>query len=72
MNRGVGESFGSLTIPKSAVSPRRENEGFVRIGVDVIFHRYVLKPTLPKNHASDAATGTVTKKQISLELDDGW
>jgi hypothetical protein len=72
VNSGAGESVGSLTIPKSAVSPKRENDGFVRIGVDVVFHLDVLKPLLPKNHASDAAPGTVTKKQMSLELDDGW
>jgi hypothetical protein len=48
---------GSVAIPKSAEGSKRESDGFVRIGVDVIFHLDVLKPSLPKGDASDVAKG---------------
>jgi hypothetical protein len=72
VNSGAGESVGSITIPKSAEGPKQGNDGFVRLGVDVVFHLDVLKPPLPKGNVSDSAPGTNAKKQMSLELDDGW
>jgi hypothetical protein len=64
---------GSVAIPKSAEGSKRESDGFVRIGVDVIFHLDVLKPPLPKGDASDRApAGASTRKQMSLDPDDLW
>lgn len=60
----------SIAIPKIAESPKRENDGFVRLGEDVVFHPDVLKPPLPKGDVPDGAPGANTKKQMSLELDD--
>jgi hypothetical protein len=72
VNRGAEELAGSIAIPKSAEGSKRENDGFVRLGVDVVFHLDVLKPPLPKGNVSDGAPGANAKKQMSLELDDGW
>ncbi|NPT62481.1 hypothetical protein [Paraburkholderia elongata] len=72
MNSGAEEEVGSNAIPKIAASPKRENDGFVQLGVDVVFHLDVLKPPLPKGNVSDGAPGANAKKQISLELDDWW
>ena len=47
VNRGAEELAGSIAIPKIAEGSKRENDGFVRPGVDVIFHLDVLKPPLP-------------------------
>ena len=62
----------TITIPKIAGSPKRENDGFVRLGVHVVFHLDVLKSPLPKGNVSDGAHGANTKKQMSLDLDDLW
>lgn len=72
MNRVAEEVVDSIAIPKSGDGPQQENDGFVRIGVHVVFHLDVLKPPLPKRDASDGAPGANTKKQMSLELDDLW
>ncbi|MDT8843111.1 hypothetical protein ParKJ_37370 [Paraburkholderia fungorum] len=72
MNSEAGEPVGSITIPKSAEGSKRENDGFVRFGVDVVFHLDVLKPPLPKGNVSDGAPGANTRKQMSLELEDWW
>jgi hypothetical protein len=72
VNRGAEEPVGSITIPKIAGCPKRENDGFVRLGVNLVFHLDVLKPPLPKRHVSDGAPGANAKKQMSLELDDWW
>ena len=72
MNRVGDEVAGSSAIPKSAEGSKRENDGFVRIGVDVVFHLDVLKPLLPMGDASGGAAGANTKKQMSLDLDDLW
>ncbi|WP_035553150.1 MULTISPECIES: hypothetical protein [Burkholderiaceae] len=72
MNSGAGEPVGSITIPKSAEGSKRENDGFVRLGMDVVFHPDVLKPPMPKGNVSDGAPGASTRKQMSLELDDWW
>ncbi|CAB3780257.1 hypothetical protein [Paraburkholderia caffeinilytica] len=64
--------MGSIAIPKIAESPKQENDGFVRLGVDLVFHLDVLKPWMPKAAVSDGASGANTKKQMSLELDDWW
>ena len=61
-----------IAIPKSAECPKRGNDGFIQIGVDVVFHLDVLKPPLPKRNVSDGAPGANGKKQMSLELDDWW
>jgi hypothetical protein len=72
VNRVAEEPVSSIAIPKSAEAPKQGNDGFVRIGVDVIFHLDVLKPPLPKGNVSDGARGANAKKQMSLELDDWW
>lgn len=59
-------------IAKIAGSPKRESDGFVRLGVDVVFHLDVLKSPLPKGNVSDGAHSANAKKQMSLELDDLW
>jgi hypothetical protein len=64
VNRVAEQVVGSVAIPKSAESPKRESDGFLQIGVDVVFHLDVLKPTLRKG------VGTHTKKQMSLDLED--
>lgn len=35
VNMGAEEPDGTMTFPKIAVSPKRENDGFVRLSVDV-------------------------------------
>ncbi|MFM0030773.1 hypothetical protein PQR70_31620 [Paraburkholderia madseniana] len=70
MNSGAEELAGSIAIPKSALDPKREKDGFVRLGVDVVFRLDVLKPPSPKGNVSDGAPGANAKKQMSLELDD--
>ncbi len=70
MNSGAEEVVGSIAIPNIAESPKRESDGFVRLGVDVVFHLDVLKPPSPKGNVSDGAPGANAKKQMSLELDD--
>ncbi|MGF7000147.1 hypothetical protein [Paraburkholderia sp. GAS32] len=72
MNRVAEEVPGSVAIPKRAEVSKRENDGFVRIGVEVVFHLDVLKPWMPKADVSDDASGVNMKKQMSLELDDWW
>ena len=69
MNSGAGEPVGSITIPKSAEGSKRENDGFVRIGVDVVFHPDVLKPRLPKGDVFDGVAGADTKNQMPLDRD---
>jgi hypothetical protein len=61
---------GSTAIPESGRHPRHENDGFVRIGVDMILHLDELKATLPKEDASGEAFSTSTTKQMSLDLED--
>ncbi|WP_211708840.1 hypothetical protein [Paraburkholderia aspalathi] len=63
VQRNVGDREGGPV-------PERLDNGFIRIGVGVLFHLDVLKPPLPKRDASDGAPGANTKKQMSLELDD--
>ena len=53
MNRVAEEVVGSIAIPQSVEGPKRENDGFVRLGVDVVFHPDVLKPPLPKGNVSE-------------------
>jgi hypothetical protein len=72
VNSGAGEPVCSITIPKIAEGSKRENDGFVRLGVDVVFHLDVLKPSLPKGNVSAGAPGANTRKQMSLELEDWW
>ena len=64
MNKVADEVLGSIAIPK------RENDGFVRLGVNVVFHPDVLKPPSPKGDASDRASRAITRKQMSLDLED--
>jgi hypothetical protein len=70
VNRGAEELAGSIAIPKAAEGPKQGNDGFVRLGLDVVFHLDVLKPPLPKRSVCDGTPGADTKKQMSLELDD--
>jgi hypothetical protein len=72
VTRVAEEVVGSIAIPKSADGSKRGNDGFVRIGVDVVFHPDVLKPPLPKGDASDRGPGASTRKQMSLDPDDLW
>lgn len=72
MNGVAEEVVGSVAIPKSAEVSKPENDGFVRIGVEVVFHLDVLKPWMPKADEYGDAYGVNTKKQMSLELDDWW
>jgi hypothetical protein len=70
--QGVQEIEGSIAIPESGRHPRHENDGFVRIGVDMILHLDVLKATLAKEDASGEAFSSSTSKQMSLDLEDLW
>jgi hypothetical protein len=70
VNRRADEPVGSIAIQKIAGRPKRGNDGFVRLGVDVVFHLDVLKPPSPKGNVSDVAPGANAKTQMSLELDD--
>jgi hypothetical protein len=70
VNSGAGEPVGSITIPKSAEGSKRENDGFVRLGVDVVFHLDVLKRPSRRGDVSSGAPDANTKKQMPLELDD--
>ena len=70
VNRMAEELVGSIAIPKIAESRKQESDGFVWLGVDVIFHLDELKPPLPKGDVSDGGPGANTKKRMSRELDD--
>ena len=70
MNEVAQGIEGNVAIPKRGHGPKQANDGFVRIGVDVVFHPDVLKPPLPKGDASDGAPGTNTREQMSLDLED--
>jgi hypothetical protein len=72
VNRVAEELVGSIAIPKNAEGPKWEKDGFVRIGVNVVFYLDVLKPPLLKGDVSDGVPGADTKKQMSLDLDDWW
>lgn len=49
--------MGSFAIPKIDERSKRGKDGFVRIDVDMVFHRDVLKPLLPKGNVSYDAPG---------------
>jgi hypothetical protein len=70
MNRGTEELVGKTTVPKIDESPKQENDGFVRLGVDVVFHLDVLKRPSRRGDVSSGAPDANTKKQMPLELDD--
>jgi hypothetical protein len=70
VNKVMGELAGSIAIPKSALDPKREKDGFVRLGVDVVFHLDVLKLTLRNGDACNAPCNAKAKKQMSLDLED--
>jgi hypothetical protein len=72
VNRVAQEGEGSGAIPSGGRAPEQGSDGFVRIGVDVVFHLDVLKPPLPNGDASGGVPGAGTKKQMSLDLDDLW
>ncbi|MEZ0606557.1 hypothetical protein ACAX43_31190 [Paraburkholderia sp. IW21] len=72
MNRTPQEGNGSLPFPRPGNGLEQENDGFVRIGVDVVFHPDVLKTTVAKGRCTRRQSCASTKKPMSLELDDWW
>lgn len=73
LNREPQEGECSVALPQSGLVPKQPNDGFVRIGGDVVSHLDVLKPALSNGDPSDGATDAKkATKQMSLELDHWW
>ena len=72
MKRVAQEIGSGIASPESGNYGRAKNDGFVRIGVDMILNLEILKAALPKEDASDGASGAGATRQISLDLEDWW
>ena len=59
VNKVADEVLGSIAIPK------RGNDGFVRTGVDVVFHLEMLKLPLPKGDASNGSWRKHEEKDVA-------
>ncbi|MFL9862209.1 hypothetical protein PQR72_41930 [Paraburkholderia madseniana] len=64
------EAKGNIAVSKNDQATKFQNDDFVRIGMDAVFHLDVLKPALPEGETGNGPPDAGSKKQMTLDLDD--
>lgn len=62
----------NVAVSGNGHATKLQNDDFVRIGMDAVFHPGVFKLTSAERDATDRYPGANTKKQMSLDLEDLW
>jgi hypothetical protein len=65
-----GKGNVAVAVYRSGHTTKLQNDDFVRIGMDAVFHLGVFKPASAERDATGRYPGANPRKQMSLDLED--